>query len=73
MNIKKTVKTDMVIKEAKLFNGKIIDEDGNVIDLIETIEKIYGEEVEFKLTLTRSTSEEIDIEELDEVDIEDLA
>ena len=71
MDIKRTVKTDMVLKNARLVDGKIIDEDGEVVSLMEAISKIYGED-EFKLTLTRSTSEEVDIEEVEEVDIDDL-
>ena len=70
INVKRTVKTDMMIKSARLVEGNIIDEDGEVIDLMDTIQKIYGEDTEFKLSLSRTTSEEIDIEE--EVDIDDL-
>lgn len=70
VNVKRTVKTDMMIKSARLVEGNIIDEDGEVIDLMDTIQKIYGEDTEFKLSLSRTTSEEIDIEE--EVDIEEL-
>ena len=65
MEIKRTVKTDMVLKNAKLVDGNVVDDSGEIIDLVEVIQKIYGEDVEFKLTLTRSTSEEIDIEELE--------
>lgn len=72
MEIKRTIKTDMVLKNAKVINGKVVDEGGEIVDLTEAITKIYGEDVEFKLTLTRSTSEEIDIEEIDEIDIEEL-
>ena len=71
MEVKRTIKTDLVLKNARLINGKIIDEDGEVVSLPEAISKIYGED-EFKLTLTRSTSEEVDIEDVDEVDIDDL-
>lgn len=66
MDIKRTVKTDMVLKNARLVEGNVVDEDGAIVDLTEAIQKIYGEDVEFKLTLTRSTSEELDIEELEE-------
>ena len=72
MEIKRTIKTDMVLKNAKVISGKVVDEGGEIVDLTEAITKIYGEDVEFKLTLTRSTSEEIDIEEIDEIDIEEL-
>lgn len=62
MNVKKTTKVDMILKEAKIIDGNIIDENGEIIDLVDAIQKVYGEDVEFKLTLTRSTSEEIDVE-----------
>lgn len=62
MNVKKTTKVDMILKEAKIVDGNIIDENGEIIDLVDAIQKVYGEDVEFKLTLTRSTSEEIDVE-----------
>ena len=65
MEIKRTIKTDMVLKNAIVINGNVIDEDGEIVDLTDAIFKIYGEDVEFKLTLTRSTSEEIDIENID--------
>lgn len=65
MEIKRTIKTDMVLKNARVINGNVVDEDGEIVDLTEAIFKIYGEDVEFKLTLTRSTSEEIDIENID--------
>lgn len=65
MDIKRTIKTDMVLKNAKVLDGKVIDEDGVVVELVDAISKIYGEDVEFKLTLTRSTSEELEIEELE--------
>lgn len=66
MNVKKTTKVDMLLKEARIVDGEIIDENGEVVDLIAAIQKVYGEDVEFKLTLTRSTSEEIDVEVLED-------
>lgn len=72
MEIKRTIKTDMVLKNARLVDENIIDDNGEVVNLIEAISKIYGED-EFKLTLTRSTSEEVDIEEVDEIDADELA
>lgn len=71
MDIKKSIKTDVVLKQARLVDGKIIDDNGEVVNLTEVIYKIYGED-EFKLTLTRSTSEEVDIDEMEEIDIEDV-
>ena len=72
VNVKKTTKTDMMLKNARLVEGQIIDEDGEIVDLMEAIQKVYGEDTEFKLTLSHSTSEELDIDELEEVDIENL-
>lgn len=71
MDIKRSIKTDVVLKDARLIDGKIIDDSGEVVNLVEVISKIYGED-EFKLTLTRSTSEEVDIDEVEEIDIEDV-
>ena len=66
MEIKRTIKTDMVLKNARVINGNVVDEDGEIVDLTEAIFKIYGEDVEFKLTLTRSTSEELELETYEE-------
>lgn len=71
MNIKKSSKIDMVLKDAKVINGKIVDEDGVIVDLPEVFTKIYGEDVEFKLSVTRSTSEEIDIDEINDEEDEE--
>ena len=71
MDIKRSIKTDVVLKDARLIDGNIIDDSGEVVNLVEVISKIYGED-EFKLTLTRSTSEEVDIDEVEEIDIEDV-
>ena len=73
MEIKRSVKTDVVIKEARVVENSIIDENGECIDIASVARKLYGEGEEFKLTLTRSTSEEVDIEETEEVDIDDLS
>lgn len=64
MEVKRTIKTDMVLKNARVVDGNVIDEEGEIVELIEAISKIYGDN-EFKLTLTRSTSEEIDVEVLE--------
>ena len=61
MEVKRTIKTDMVLKNARVIGDNVVDEDGEIVDLVEAISRIYGEDVEFKLALTRSTSEEIDI------------
>ena len=65
MEIKKTVKMDMVLKNARVEDGILIDENGEEISITEVASKLYGDG-EFKLTLTRSTSEEVDINDIDE-------
>lgn len=72
MEIKRSIKTDVVVKTARVVDNSLVDEDGEVINIIDVASKLYGDG-EFKLTLTRSTSEEVDIEEIEEVDIDDLA
>ncbi len=66
MDVKRTIKTDMILKNAVLAGGEIVDENGEIVDIIGAISKIYGEDVEFKLTLTRSTSEELDIDDIND-------
>lgn len=66
MDVKRTIKTDMILKNAVLAGGEIVDENGEIVDIISAISKIYGEDVEFKLTLTRSTSEELDIDDIND-------
>ena len=72
MDIKRSIKTDVVLKDARLIDGNIIDDNGEIVDLMDVISKIYGED-EFKITLTRSTSEEVDLDEVEEIDIDELA
>ena len=69
MEIKKTVKTDMTIKTARVENNVLIDENGEIINIVEVARKLYGDG-EFKLALTRSTSEEVELDELEESDEE---
>ena len=64
MEIKRTVKTDMVIKTARVEENFLIDENGEEINVIEVARRLYGDGNEFKLTLTRSTSEELDINDI---------
>ena len=73
MEIKRSIKTDVVIKEARIVENSIIDENGECIDIASVASRLYGEGEAFKLTLTRSTSEEVDIEETEEVDANLLA
>jgi hypothetical protein len=64
MEIKRTVKTDMTIKTARIEDNILIDENGEEIDIVEVARQLYGEGEEFKLTLTRSTSEEVELDDI---------
>ncbi len=65
MEIKKTTKFDMVIKTARVEGDSLVDETGEIIDIIDVARKLYGDG-EFKLTMNRSTSEEVDITDIEE-------
>lgn len=45
--IKKVTKTDYRIKGANIFNGQLLDEDGNVVDIIGDLKALFGEECYF--------------------------
>ena len=63
MEIKRSIKTDMVAKECYVDdNGIIIDECGAEIDVAKIARSLYADGA-FKLTLTRSTSEEIELDD----------
>lgn len=65
MEIIKTIKKDLTLKEARVMEGQIVDECGEVVNVAKIAEQLYGEDGVFKLSLTASTKEEI------ELDIED--
>ena len=68
MEVIKTVKKDLTLKEARVMEGQIVDECGEVVNVAKIAEQLYGEDGVFKLSLTASTKEEI---ELDIDDVED--
>ena len=70
MEVIKTVKKDLTIKEARVMESQIVDECGEVVNVAKIAEQLYGEDGVFKLTLTASTKEEIDINIEDEGDEE---
>lgn len=65
MEIKRSIKTDVIIKTARVEEGQLIDECGEIINIAEVAYKLYNDS-EFKLTLTRSTSEEVELEEIED-------
>ena len=64
MELKKTTKLDMVIKTARVEGDSLVDETGEIIDIVDVARKLY-DDGEFKLSLTRSTSEEVDINNIE--------
>lgn len=65
IDVKQTVKRDGKIKGCHIVDGKFIDSEGEVIDLIEVLAKVYGE-TPFDLSVTTKTEETIEIETEDE-------
>jgi hypothetical protein len=61
MEVIKTIKKDLTIKEARIMEGQIVDECGEVVNVAKIAEQLYGEDGVFKLALTASTKEEIEI------------
>lgn len=62
--IKKVTKTDYRIKGANIFNGQLLDEDGNVIDIIGDLKALFGEECYFDVVASYTAKEDIAIEDL---------
>lgn len=71
LEVKKTTKYDGKLKSIRVIDGNIVDENGEVIDLISALSRAYGENM-FDLSTTSKEEEIIDIEPDDEVDINDL-
>ena len=63
MEIKKTIKYDGKIKDAHFVDGELFNADGESIDLLEILEKVYGER-EFTITTTTKTEEILDVNEM---------
>lgn len=72
LEVKKTTKYDGKLKSIRVIDGNIVDENGEVIDLISALSKAYGENM-FDLSTTSKEEEIIDIEPDEEVDIDDLS
>ena len=72
LEVKKTTKYDGKLKSIRVIDGNIVDENGEVIDLISALSRAYGENM-FDLSTTSKEEEIIDIEPDDEVDIDDLS
>lgn len=65
MDFKKTIKYDEKIKGLHIVDGELVNLDGEIIDIIGILEKVYGEKP-FDLSTTTKTEESIDPDQLDE-------
>lgn len=65
MDFKKTIKYDGRIKGLHIVNGQLVNLDGEIIDIISILERVYGEKP-FDLSTTTKTEESIDPDQLDE-------
>ena len=71
MEVKKTIKYDGKLKGIRVVGKCLVDADGEGVDLIAILAKVYGENM-FDLSTTCKEEEIIDAEPDIEVDIEDL-
>lgn len=60
MSIIKTIKTDYKLKDVCFDNGNLINEDGEVIDLMKSLTLIFGEEP-FDISATNTDKVNYDI------------
>lgn len=64
MEFKKTTKYDVKEKGLRIIDGKIVNADGEILDLGAMLEKVYSDS-EFDLSTTAKTEESYDLAELD--------
>lgn len=70
IEIKKTTKYDGKLKGVHIVDNNLIDAEGEVIDLISVLSKVYGEGF-FDLSTTAKEEEIIDVEEADEAELDE--
>ena len=63
MDFKKTIKYDGKLKGLHIFDGKFVDGDGVIVDLVDFLSKVYGEQP-FDISTTTKTEESIDVDEI---------
>ena len=71
LELKKTTKWDGKLKGIRIEDGQIVDGDGVIIDLVDVLQKAYGDSI-FDLSTTTKMEEIIDLTEAEEVDIDEL-
>lgn len=61
MELKKTTKYDVKEKALRVISGNVVNEDGEIIDLVAIFEKAYGDS-QFDLATTAKIEEVYDLE-----------
>ena len=70
MEVKKTIKYDGKLKGIRVVNDNIVDADGEIIDLVSVLSKVYGEKT-FDLSTTTKEEEIIDVDNAEEAYVDD--
>lgn len=70
MEVKKTIKYDGKLKGIRVINDNIVDADGEIIDLVSVLSKVYGEK-SFDLSTTTKEEEIIDVDNAEEAYVDD--
>lgn len=70
MEVKKTIKYDGKLKGVRVVNDNIVDADGEIIDLVSVLSKVYGEKT-FDLSTTTKEEEIIDVDNAEEAYVDD--
>ena len=65
MELKKTVKYDGKMKGLHMVEGQLVDQNGEVVDILSVLQKAYGE-TPFDLSTTTNTEETINLDEEDD-------
>jgi len=65
MEVKKTTKYDGKLKGVRIVNNNIVDADGEIIDLVSVLSKVYGDNG-FDLSTTCKEEEIIDVDDAEE-------
>ena len=60
MELKKTTKYDVKAKALRVIEGNIINEDGEIVDIVAMFEKAYGDS-QFDLSTTAKIEEVFDL------------
>lgn len=62
IEVNRETKTSMKAKGLSIVDGNVVDDSGEIVNLVEVLSKVYGE-MPFDLSTTKSIKESIDIEE----------